>query len=171
MAMKIKRVTTADLPALRDISIKTFTDTFGEQNTAANMQAYLDKAYNKEQLLQELETLSAAFYFALVDGELAGYLKVNVDNAQSESMGADSLEVERIYILPQFKRQGLGKQLINYAIELAKNDNKRKVWLGVWEQNFAAQKFYQFLGFKRESEHSFYMGTDPQTDYIIVKEI
>lgn len=171
MAIKIKAVTEADLATLKEISIVTFRDTFGQQNTPANMQAYLDQAYNDDQLKQELRTKHAAFYFITVDEKLAGYLKLNIEEAQSEAMGQDSLEVERIYILPQFKRQGLGKRLINYAIEIANKMAKKTVWLGVWERNFAAQQFYQFLGFKRVSEHSFYMGTDQQTDYIMVKEI
>lgn len=34
MAIKIRKVTVADLSTLKEISIKTFTDTFGKQNTA-----------------------------------------------------------------------------------------------------------------------------------------
>lgn len=171
MTIKIRKVTVADLSTLKEISIKTFTDTFGKQNTAKNLHDYLEESYNDSQLKQELENDDSAFYFIFVDHQLAGYLKVNSDNAQSESMDENHFEVERIYILPAFKHFGLGKQLINYAIKLTKVANKKVIWLGVWERNFAAQGFYNHLGFQRISEHSFYMGTDPQTDYILEKSI
>lgn len=71
----------------------------------------------------------------MADGEPAGYLKLNIDEAQSEDTGADTLEIERIYLSSRYHRNGLGKHLINHALANAAQHNKTRVWLGVWEKN------------------------------------
>lgn len=89
----------------------------------------------------------------------------------TEEMGADSLEVERIYIRPAFKRRGLGKYLIDKAIEIARAQGKQLIWLGVWEHNVNAIAFYEKMGFVRTGAHSFFMGEDEQTDFIMTKKL
>lgn len=171
MTIEIRKCTLEDLAALQKISAETFRDTFQEQNTEEDLQNYLDKAYNDEQLTTELLNPDSAFYFLFDQNELAGYLKINTNEAQSESMDRDSLEVERIYILPPYKGRGLGKLLIHKAVEFAQENHKNKIWLGVWEHNLAALGFYEKLGFVQTGAHSFYMGEDEQTDFIMTKEL
>lgn len=134
MAINIKKCTVEDLGSLQGISVETFNETFSNQNSTENMKAYLDRAFNLKQLEKELSDSSSEFYFIYFNEEIAGYLKVNTDDAQSEVMGNDSLEIERIYIRKKFHKQGLGQYLINKAIEIAIQCNKEKIWLGVWEK-------------------------------------
>ncbi|WP_373562209.1 GNAT family N-acetyltransferase [Exiguobacterium sp. 8A] len=108
--IEISKVT--DVEALRHISIQTFTETFARHNTEEHLNAYLEKAYAPEQLQHELAHPDSYFYFAHVKGELAGYLKVNVRDAQSEPMGEDAIEIERIYVLEAFQGQGGGKRYL-----------------------------------------------------------
>jgi ribosomal protein S18 acetylase RimI-like enzyme len=135
------------------------------------MKAYVEKAFNLEQLEKEVLHPNSQFYIIFVKNELAGYLKVNTSNAQSEEMGEEAIEIERIYIINTFHKQGLGKQLLNKAIEIAEEQNKKKIWLGVWEKNENAIAFYKKLGFVQTGAHSFYMGDEEQTDYIMVKTL
>ncbi|WP_172196018.1 GNAT family N-acetyltransferase [Saccharibacillus qingshengii] len=158
-----------DVHALREVSIETFNDTFGKQNKPENMQAYLAKAFTETQLRRELATVNSTFFFLYADGELAGFMKVNTDEAQSEPMDGDSFEIERIYIRQAFQKQGLGSVLIHKAFELAAAQKKRKIWLGVWEKNDNAVAFYEQKGFVRTGAHSFYMGDEEQTDWILTK--
>ncbi|MFC6181590.1 GNAT family N-acetyltransferase [Lactiplantibacillus daowaiensis] len=171
MTTTLVPLTTADSQALQQISIETFQDTFAAQNTAANMQAYLDEAYNLPKLTAELQVANSRFYFIERDGQQIGYLKVNIGDAQSEAMGPDALEVERIYIRPAFKHQGLGSTLIRQAIKLAQADHKTLIWLGVWEHNEPAKAFYEHWGFEQFSAHEFVMGTDHQTDLLLQKSL
>ncbi|TYS64232.1 GNAT family N-acetyltransferase [Bacillus infantis] len=169
MSMYLKRCTLEDLHQLQQISIETFNDTFKDQNSPENINAYLEKAYNLEQLIKELSHKSSQFFFVFFNEEIAGYLKVNVKDAQSEEMGEEALEIERIYIKKSFQKHGLGKYLLNKAIGMAEEQGKKKVWLGVWEQNENAIAFYQKMGFVQTGAHSFYMGDEEQTDLIMVK--
>ena len=87
-----------------------------------------------------------------MDQEPAGYLKLNIGTSQSEEMDDHFLEIERIYVR-------------------AKEKQKTAIWLGVWEHNDAALAFYRKRGFTKYSEHVFYMGDDPQTDYLFIKQL
>ncbi|MDU0201045.1 GNAT family N-acetyltransferase [Paenibacillus sp. MAH-36] len=169
MTTYIKRCTFEELGLLQEISIETFTETFKDQNSIDNMRDYLDKAFNLKQLEKELSNIYSEFYVIYSNEEVAGYLKVNILDAQTELMGKDALEIERIYIRKHFHKQGLGKYLLNKAIEIARLRNKEKIWLGVWEQNENAIAFYQKMDFVKTGAHSFYMGDDEQIDIIMTK--
>ncbi|WP_223594612.1 GNAT family N-acetyltransferase [Neobacillus bataviensis] len=171
MTINIKPCTFEDSRKLQEISSETFYETFKEQNSAENMNAYLEKAFNIPQLEKELSNTSSQFFFVYFDNEVAGYLKVNTNDAQSEEMGEESLEVERIYIKKEFQKHGLGKYLFNKAVEIAMEGNKKKIWLGVWENNENAIAFYKKMGFVQTGAHSFYMGDDEQIDFIMTKTL
>lgn len=171
MTIKIKVCSQDDLQALQEISIETFTETFQEQNTPENMQAYLENAYTLEKLQKEMSQSNSTFFFIFYNDQLAGYMKANTDDAQSEEVGEDTLEIERIYIRSGFQRKGLGNYLMDKAIEIAKDKKKKKVWLGVWEYNKQALLFYEKNGFVQTGSHSFFMGSDEQTDYIMTKTL
>ncbi len=169
MNIDIKKCTFGDLGLLQEISVETFNETFKNQNSPENMEAYCEKAFNLKQLEKELSHITSEFYFIYSTEVIAGYLKVNTNDTQSEKMGNNSLEVERIYIRGEFHKQGLGSILINKAIEIAKEQNKEKIWLGVWEKNESAITFYKKMDFVQTGAHSFYMGDEEQIDIIMTK--
>lgn len=169
--MTILKCGLEDLEKLREISIETFTDTFAMDNTEKDLATYLERAYNEEQLRSELKNSGSAFYFIYSGDALAGYLKMNTWLAQTEDMGPESLEVERIYVRTAFKRRGLGRQLIDFAIETARELDKQAIWLGVWEHNYKALAFYKSLGFEQTGAHSFFMGDDEQIDFVMTKRL
>jgi len=169
MTINILKCTLQESYKLQEISYETFNETFKHQNSPENMNAYLKKAFNLTQLKQELSNINSQFYFVYLNHEVAGYLKVNTNDAQSEDMGEESLEIERIYIRRKFQKHGLGKYLLKKALEIATNENKTKIWLGVWEKNENAIAFYKKMGFVQTGAHSFYMGDEEQTDFIMTK--
>jgi diamine N-acetyltransferase len=171
LTINITKCTLDDLLILQEISYETFTETFGHQNSPENMEAYLERAYNLKQLENELSNNSSDFFFVYFKNEIAGYLKINTNDAQSEQMGLESLEIERIYIRKKYQKEGLGKYLITKAIEIAIKRNKKKIWLGVWEKNENAIAFYQKMGFVQTGAHSFYMGDEEQIDLIMTKTL
>lgn len=171
MSVKLKKCSHEDLKILQEISIETFNDTFKDQNSPENMKAYLESAFHSKQLEKELSNISSQFFFVYFNHEVAGYLKVNTNEAQSEEMGDESLEIERIYIKNIFQKHGLGKYLFNKAVEIALESNKKKIWLGVWEKNENAIAFYEKMGFVQTGAHSFYMGDEEQIDFIMIKTL
>lgn len=120
---------------------------------------------------QELNNADSKFFFLQVGPEITGYLKVNQASAQSENLGSDHFELERIYLRQKFQHQGLGKVLLDYSLKLAREANKQIIWLGVYEKNLSAQKFYAKNGFKRFSQHTYQVGNDQQIDYLLEKKL
>lgn len=163
MSSYLKKCTLGDLELLREVSIETFTDTFAAQNKPENIAAYLERANAPEQLTKELRDEHSTFYFLMVEENVVGYLKVNEEES--------ALEVERIYIRKAFKRRGFGTQLIQKAESIAQEKGKTMIWLGVWEFNPNAIAFYEQLGFVRDGAHSFFMGDEEQTDFIMKKTL
>ena len=162
--VSIRPLETTDLRALQKLSVETFVDTFIDSNTADDLASCIGLLYNTEKLARELAAKHSYFYFIEVEGQVAGYLKLNTRYEQTEGQRDDSLEIERLYILPRFKGLHLGSKLMKFALDLAKEKGKKRVWLGVWEHNEPAKAFYSHWRFKRFSQHTFPVGSDPQTD-------
>ncbi|MEK3990355.1 GNAT family N-acetyltransferase [Robertmurraya sp. FSL R5-0851] len=169
--INIQPCTLEDSRQLQEISYVTFNETFKQQNSPENMKAYMERAFHLNQLEKELANISSQFFFVYLNHELAGYLKVNTKDAQTEEMGDEALEIERIYIKRECQKHGLGKYMLNKAIEIAKARDMKKIWLGVWEKNENAIAFYQKMGFVQTGEHSFYMGDEEQRDLIMTKTL
>ncbi|GGC91169.1 GNAT family N-acetyltransferase [Enterococcus wangshanyuanii] len=169
--IEIKKIGADDVEQLKQISIKTFSDTFAKDNDPSDLNEYLTTAYSEDKLSKELTTAESEFYFIYTDDHLAGYLKLNVGEAQTESIANNSMEIERIYVDTQFKRLGLGKKLYEKAVSRANELKKEVLWLGVWEKNTPALAFYEKMGFVQAGQHSFFMGTDEQIDLIMKKTL
>lgn len=167
----IRLCTLTDLKLLLEISYKTFDETFRAQNKPENMEKYLNTTFTTERLQSELENPHSYFYFIYYQESIAGYLKLNTRNAQTEEITGSTIEIERIYLLKSFQKNGLGKELFQHALKVAKEVKAEKIWLGVWEKNINAMQFYEKMGFVQDGKHAFYMGDDRQTDIIMIKNI
>jgi len=169
--VSIREVDQDELLLLHKIGRETFEAAFGDQNTASDMKAYLDESYSIERIQQEFRNDESLFFFAELDEEVIGYLKVNWGEAQTEGNNNDSLEIERIYVISAFQGKKIGKVLFDKAIEVAMAKGKQSIWLGVWEKNIKAIKFYERLGFTMFGSHDFLLGSDLQTDMLMSKYI
>lgn len=168
---EIRKTGPADIDELVNISIITFTQTFAKDNDPLNMEHYISESLTSEKLRSELENPGSEFYFSVIDGKTAGYLKLNFGVAQNELKDAGSMEIERIYILDEFQGQGLGQILLDFSIDIARRRNMKSVWLGVWEYNLKALRFYRKNGFEPFDKHIFKLGDDLQTDIMMRKTI
>jgi ribosomal protein S18 acetylase RimI-like enzyme len=163
----IRKVTTEHINELQNIGKLTFTETFASENSAENMKSYLEEGFSLKKLKEELMDENAEFYFAEINQEVIGYLKVNIGQSQTEIKDHNSLEIERIYVLKKFHGKKIGQLLYDKAIELAKEKNVDYVWLGVWEKNLRAIRFYEKNGFEIFDKHIFQLGNDAQTDILM----
>ena len=169
--MKIRKINIDDLEALRNLSIQTFKETFEEVNTEEDMQKYLLENLSIEKLKTELENVHSEFYFAENNDEILGYLKLNFKDAQTEELEENHFEIERIYVLKAFLGQKIGQILFDKAIEIGREKNLEYVWLGVWEENHRAIRFYEKNGFEIFGKHDFVLGEDVQTDLLMKMKI
>ena len=169
MRIRLRECSDEDSLLLKEIGQETFRDTFVQDNDPEELEEYLEQAFALGKLEKELADPYSSFFFAEIDGDIAGYVKLNEEGAQTEQMGRDSLEIERIYVRKSHHQQGVGKALMLKAVEEAEVKERNRIWLGVWEKNVHAISFYEKWGFKRTGSHTFMMGDEEQIDLIMTK--
>lgn len=163
----IIKVEIEDVADLKKISQRTFIDTYAVYNTEQNMKAHLQEAYNTKQLISEIRDKNCEYYFAKIDEEIAGYIKLNIGKAQTDIKDDSSIEIERIYVLQEYQGNRIGKQFVDFTLQRADELMFDYVWLGVWERNTKALEFYSKMGFEKFDTHHFKLGDDLQTDYLM----
>ena len=165
--IEIKKATLSDLEAIQKISTQTFIETFAAVNTPENIANYVKDSFNSEQLISELNNANSQFYLATADCEILGYLKVNFGDAQTERINKNALEVHRIYVSQAFHGKNVGQLLIDKVKEMALQTGVDSIWLGVWEENHRALRFYTKNGFVEFDKHVFTLGNEQQTDLLM----
>jgi diamine N-acetyltransferase len=160
-----------DVQGLRFVAISSFTDAFEIHNTPENMKAYLEEAYNLEVLTKEFDEKGSKIFLACEDEKIIGFVRLRESNEVKEILGDSTVELQRLYVLTEAHGKSIGKLLMESAMRYATEKNYEWIWLGVWERNFKAQEFYKKLGFEKFSEHTFWMGTDPQIDWLLKKKL
>jgi ribosomal protein S18 acetylase RimI-like enzyme len=169
--MEVYQVQKSDLLALQEISRQTFFDTFAEVNTHKDMHHYLEVNLSLDQLAEELNNPSTSFYFVKSNNEILAYLKLNEAKAQTEKREVPSMEIERIYVRSEFQNRGVGQFLLDFSFQLTKYKQLKLIWLGVWEHNVSAIRFYERNRFQFFGKHSFMLGSDEQTDLLMERHL
>lgn len=167
MKLTFKRCGNENLMELVSISRSTFYNSFIADNTRENMELYLDTAFTKATLAADLENPGSEFYFAYLMDVVVGYFKINEAAAQKNIKDETSLEIERIYVLKEFQRKKLGQKMLEKVIEIARNKGSKYIWLGVWEKNISAIRFYERNGFEKFGTRDFTLGNEKQTDNLM----
>jgi ribosomal protein S18 acetylase RimI-like enzyme len=169
--LNIQRATEADLEELQSISMRTFCQAFEKFNTAEDMELYLANCLSIEQLRAEMNTPGSEFYLGRMGDETVGYLKLNHHNSKHDALDTKGLEIERIYVEVAYLGKGVGPALFSFVHELAEQEYATHLWLGVWEHNARAIRFYEKLAFTPFGTHVFMLGNDAQTDILMRKEL
>jgi ribosomal protein S18 acetylase RimI-like enzyme len=165
----ISKAKLADLNELLIVAEHTFCDAFAKENTEENMKIYLEEHFTFEKLSSEFNNPYSEFYIATLNDRIIGYLKINFEQAQTEFVQNNTIEIERIYILKEFQGQKVGKLLLAKTFAIAQQKRIDFTWLGVWEKNVKAISFYKKNGFTEFGNHLFKLGSEEQTDIIMKK--
>ncbi|HEY0659153.1 MAG TPA: GNAT family N-acetyltransferase [Pyrinomonadaceae bacterium] len=163
-----------DAETLARIGWKSFHDAFAAHpaNHPDDMKIYMDEAFAPETIAGELREADTIYLIAENENEAIGYAKLKLDSREDcVSESVNPIELCRLYSLDEYIGKGIGKALMEKCLEYAQENGNDVFWLGVWEYNFRAQKFYAKFGFEKCGEHVFQLGTDPQTDWVLQKKI
>ena len=171
MKVTYKTCSIDDLTTLIDIAKSTFVAAFKKDNNPDDFETYITSAFSEKKFKSELLNPNSTFYFAYVNNDLIGYFKLNEKEAQNEKFDQEGVELERIYILEAFQKQRLGEKLLYKALEITKAKKAAFLWLGVWEQNNDAIRFYEKHGFTKFSTHPYYLGNDKQIDWLLKRNL
>jgi ribosomal protein S18 acetylase RimI-like enzyme len=169
MDITIRRATRADAKRLADLAASTFRETFAAENRPEDMALHVGSAFGVPQQEAELANPEITTLLAEVDGELAGYAQLRAHAAPDCVTGGVPLELWRFYVAAPWHGRGIAHTLMKGVETEARAHDAQTLWLGVWERNERAKSFYRKCGFADVGSQVFVLGTDAQTDRIMVR--
>lgn len=160
-----------DAELLARLGARTFSDQFAADNTAEDMAEYLQKAFSKQKLIDELEIAESVFIIAESEGNAIGYARLLGGSTETCVSDTNPVELVRIYVVQEWKGKRVGSLLMQKCLEEARGRGYATIWLGVWEKNPNAITFYQKWGFEKVGTHTFKLGSDLQQDWIMQRSL
>jgi len=169
--LTVRRAVVADASTLAELGAATFTETFAEANTPEDFAAYMAASFGEAIQRAELEDPSNTVFLAERDGDAIGYIMVRESRIPSCIAADDALEIARLYARKATLGTGVGATLMQRALAEAAGRGKDAVWLGVWDRNARAIRFYEEWDFHPAGTQPFLLGSDLQTDLVMVRRI
>jgi len=167
----LRRATPDDAALLTELGASTFTETFASVNTPEDFAAYMSASFGESIQRAELEDPLVTVYLAERGGDAVGYVMLRERPAPRMLGGHDALEIARLYARRSSIGTGVGGALMQRAIDEARARGKDALWLGVWEHNARALAFYRRWQFFEGGTQPFLLGSDLQTDLVMVRRI
>lgn len=161
--IQIRSVAAHEVEELRALGEETFRETFEAQNSKENLAAYLTKSFSLASVQAQLVSPQSEFYFASINDEILGYLKLNTSD--------EGLEIERIYVKGSAQGQGIGITLYKFTLGIAKARKSTWLWLGVWQGNKKAIAFYEHNGLEIYKTRQFKLGDQLHDDFLMRLQI
>lgn len=169
--MLIRRAKSSDAKSLATLAESTFRDTFSKNNTEEDMDLHCRTSYGEAIQLREINNPSLVTLVCENDGELVGFAQVRWEASPLCVEAKNPGEIQRLYVAKNWHGCGLAHDLMRACISELKEHGSDVVWLGVWERNPRAIAFYKKFGFVEVGDHVFPLGTDPQRDIIMVRNV
>jgi len=167
----IRRGRATDAAALAELAARTFRETYAADNRPEDLAAHLAEAYGLAQQSAELIDPGITTLLVLADAELAGYAQLRTGPVPTCVTGSAPLELWRFYVAQPWHGRGVAQALMERVTAEAVERGASMLWLGVWERNERARAFYRKCGFTDIGSHVFMVGSDPQTDRILMKPL
>jgi len=162
-----------DVAKVAELGAHVFSITFGHSIPLPELQAYLDKSYSIDATTKDLEDPMKNMIVARNQkGNIVGFALLTRGTTEPCITNLEgTIELQKLYVDPAYHGYGIGKLLANKLEEMAKDQGFRNIWLGVWEENYKAQKVYEKLGYSVIGDHDFTIGEVVQTDLIMYKRV
>lgn len=161
----------SDAAALAAFGRQAFADTFGHSADPNDLAEHLANTYGAQLQRAELADPDSRFLVAEADGEIVGYSLIRRDMPRAPSEQSTSAEVRRFYVSRNWQGSGLADRLMIASKELAGQLGARSLWLGVWEENHRAIRFYQRHGFAMAGRTPFRFGGTIESDLLLTATV
>ncbi len=162
----------ADAPVLAELAARTFREAFAADNNPDDMRAHLESAYTQASHLAEIRDPSIdTLLVRIYGGPPIAYAQLRTGHVSDGVPAEGSVELWRFYVDAPWHGRGVAHGLMAAVKLRAKRRGANTLWLGVWERNARAQAFYGKHGFRKVGNHIFVVGSDPQTDDVMLCDL
>jgi len=165
--LTFRRATPEDANTIARIGAATFTAAFGPQNTPEDMKAYLATNFNLEVIQTQIEDASSTFLLGFEGEKVVGYAMFKAGLPPASVSDAEAIELVRFYVVEEVIGKGYGSALMQACLDEVGILGYSTIWLGVWERNERAIRFYEKWGFTKVGTKEFILGRDVQHDWVM----
>lgn len=166
-AITVHRALPEDCRMLSALGRETFADSFGADNYPQDMADYLQQSFSPKIQALEMAEPSSCFLIARAGRQPVGYSRLVEAPAPACINAPRPIKIERFYAHKQWIGCGVGAALMRACIAEANARACDAIWLGVWEKNDRAIRFYRRWGFSKKGTQTFVLGHDHQTDWLL----
>lgn len=166
-SLTLRRAMLADAAALSDIGAATFIETFGHLYPAQDLEEFLSSAYSLERATSDLVNANKASWLVEEGGRVVGYASAGPCDLPHEAVSQSSLELKRFYLLRAYQNGGIGGRLWTQVLDWMTAQSPPDLWIGVWSENYGAQRFYLRQGFEKVGEYGFKVGSTTDHEHIL----
>lgn len=163
----IRRARPDDAAVLAALGARTFSETFAHLYHPDDLAQFLASAYGLERTVADLADPAKASWLVEADGEAIGYASAGPCDLPHAEVTPACGELKRIYFLKGRQGAGLGRRLFAEVTAWLQKDGPRTAWIGVWSENFGAQRFYARHGYQRVGEYGFQVGRTIDREFIL----
>ena len=163
----IRRADPSDAAVLAELGARTFSDTFAHLYPPEDLAAFLAEAYSLERTKADLADPAKALWLVEAEGRAVGYALAGPCDLPHPDVTPASGELKRFYLLKDWQGGGVGGRLFAEIMAWLERDGPRDLWIGVWSENFGAQRFYGRHGFSQVGEYGFRVGGTVDHEFIL----
>ncbi|KAK3847692.1 MAG: acetyltransferase [Linnemannia gamsii] len=166
--MNLRQATPDDASVLAELGALTFTHTFGQMYTSKDLQDYITTTYTVEQHLIPL-TDSRESFWLLEDenGQAMAFGWVGACKLPVPNLESNAGEIKRLYVHPDHQGKKLGSRILKRMLDWLGDEGFGPLYIGVWSENYGAQRLYARYGFEKVSEYEFVVGNHRDHEFIL----
>jgi diamine N-acetyltransferase len=167
----IRAATNEDVSILSDLGAETFIYAYRDTIGAEDLRVYTQATFAQDRIAHELDMGQGYYALAEVDDQPGGYGLVKVSKVPVGVALAEPIELQRLYVLPQWLGQGMGTALLRHMMTWVEEHGYRCCWLRVWIRNTRAIAFYEHWGFQAIGSEPYTVGEASEPVLIMAKTI
>lgn len=146
----------------------TFVETFGHLYPPEDLQTFLSKNHTPESWTHTLADPHRAIFLAEhPNGRYIGFICVGACKLPVQDLAATAGEIQQLYVLAEFHNLKLGTRLMELGLEWLMSQGRTPLYIGVWSENYGAQRFYGRYGFTKAGEYGFPVGATVDREFIL----
>lgn len=156
-----------DVTALAELGSSSFWDAYRGTASDEDIAIHVANYFSAEVIFREMALPGVNYVVAHEDGSLSGFAKIRSGDPHPCLDAVAAIEVQQLYISPDFQRRGVGGILIERSAELAREQGVDGLWLSVWSGADWALSFYKKCGFARKGTADFHLASEVHLDYVM----
>ena len=164
----IRRAQRQDAAQLAELGAATFTQTFGHLYPPEDLQAFLLNAHAVQTWAKTLADPDRAVWAVEVaGGRSIGFIVVGRCKLPVRDLEPAAGEVQQLYVRAEFHNLKLGSHLMDAGLRWLQSQALFPIYVGVWSENYGAQRFYERYGFNKIGEYGFRVGRTIDREFIL----